>query len=266
MKKSSLKLSATVLSLLLLFCLSFSTFALTTVDLNRKGSVTISMLNNEKPIKGGELTIFNIGNLTQNSSGYDFSPTEEYEQFEGNYKDFQSPEFAHSIYAYTKNNNIKGEQVKKIGSNGEVAFSDLELGMYLVVQSKNAKGYKAVAPFVVALPYSDNGELIYDFTAKPKIEIDNSDSDLSGNDFNKPTTGDGDNTVNDSENTPGNETTDNTNTDINNENNSNSGSSDSYLPQTGMLWWPIPLLIASGIFLISLGIFFNRRRASNEIQ
>ena len=37
------------------------------------------------------------------------------------------------------------------------------------------------------------------------------------------------------------------------------------LPQTGMLWWPVPLLICGGLLFITLGLYMRyRRRDSNE--
>lgn len=36
------------------------------------------------------------------------------------------------------------------------------------------------------------------------------------------------------------------------------------LPQTGQLWWPVPLLAASGMMLLLLGLIWNRRGRSDE--
>ncbi len=43
---------------------------------------------------------------------------------------------------------------------------------------------------------------------------------------------------------------------------------DSKLPQTGVLWWPVPLLFAGGLTCYILGIFMDRRREkrSEEIR
>lgn len=45
-------------------------------------------------------------------------------------------------------------------------------------------------------------------------------------------------------------------------NNKNTGVSGKnvFLPQTGILWWPVPVLISAGIILISTGLVINRRR------
>lgn len=36
------------------------------------------------------------------------------------------------------------------------------------------------------------------------------------------------------------------------------------LPQTGMLWWPVPVMAACGILLCAVGIFLQKRRKSHD--
>lgn len=40
---------------------------------------------------------------------------------------------------------------------------------------------------------------------------------------------------------------------------SGSGSSSSWLPQTGQLWWPVPIMIGMGVLLIVIGIMLSRK-------
>jgi len=42
-----------------------------------------------------------------------------------------------------------------------------------------------------------------------------------------------------------------------------SGTGTPTLPQTGQLWWPVPLLLAGGLALIAAGLI-RRRGISNE--
>ena len=36
------------------------------------------------------------------------------------------------------------------------------------------------------------------------------------------------------------------------------------LPQTGMLWWPVPALAALGLLLLGAGILYRRREEAEE--
>lgn len=52
---------------------------------------------------------------------------------------------------------------------GVVVFSDLPQGVYLVVQTQT-KDYGTVAPFLVAAPYADENEWVYEVVTEPKAE------------------------------------------------------------------------------------------------
>jgi hypothetical protein len=69
-------------------------------------------------------------------------------------------------------------------------------------------------PFLVTLPYNNNGEYLYHVTADAKTQLLDSSSVSDGQ--SSPPTGD-------------------------------------KLPQTGQLYWPIPLLVAAGLAFIVLG-------------
>lgn len=56
--------------------------------------------------------------------------------------------------------------------DGEIAFTGLELGLYLLVQHKAAKGYETAAPFLVSVPMEEDGVLRYDVDASPKVELE----------------------------------------------------------------------------------------------
>ncbi len=61
-------------------------------------------------------------------------------------------------------------------SNGELVFSGLELGVYLICAGSSADGGVSVesAPFLLMLPMtsSDGSELVYEITAEPKLTTD----------------------------------------------------------------------------------------------
>ena len=42
------------------------------------------------------------------------------------------------------------------------------------------------------------------------------------------------------------------------------GKQPSTLPQTGMLWWPVPLLACSGLLLVAVGLIVRRKRGNSD--
>lgn len=53
--------------------------------------------------------------------------------------------------------------------NGMLTFSDIEFGMYLIVQDGQSE-YGIVSPFLAAIPYLEEGSLKNDLTVQPKAE------------------------------------------------------------------------------------------------
>lgn len=57
----------------------------------------------------------------------------------------------------------------KISEQGTVSFDALPLGLYLVVQTENSKGYEAINSFLVSLPMADESGWLYTVDATPKV-------------------------------------------------------------------------------------------------
>ena len=59
----------------------------------------------------------------------------------------------------------------EMDSDGTASFSDLEVGLYLVMQAKQGTGDSnfVIAPFLVSIPYRNpDGSLTYDVNAQTK--------------------------------------------------------------------------------------------------
>ena len=111
-----------------------------------------------------------------------------------------------------------------IDKNGTATFSNLEFGLYLVVQKTAASGYGKTSPFLVSVPYLYKGEYKYNVTSQPKTDLEREV---------KPTTP------------------------------PSSGGGGGKLPQTGQLWWPVPVLVCMGLGCIAVGLI-RRREAGDE--
>lgn len=100
-------------------------------------------------------------------------------------------------------------------------MTDLELGLYLVVQTQAAEGYEPVDPFLISLPMQEEGVYVYEVNATPKMSelveaAEETAEETTAQTAQTPTSG-------------------------------------ATLPQTGQLNWPIPVLVALGLGLFSLG-------------
>jgi len=119
---------------------------------------------------------------------------------------------------------IKAKDTQTI-SNGAVKFSDLGAGLYMVKLTKTPSNGYSFVPFLISLPDSKGN---YDIVGEPKSGVQ------------PPTTPD-------NPNNPSTPT-------------SNKTSYGDKLPQTGQLWWPVPLMALVGLILLTAGV--KRRRSS----
>ena len=217
-------LISALLALLLLLCLPLSAAAAHPVpDLTRKGSITITMKYKGKPVSGGSLNLYKVGDVHEDDGNYSFVPVKGLEALD--YSDIQSPDLAKSAAKAVEEKKIAAVKTVTIGSNGTAEFSDLALGLYLVAQKTAASGYKMTASFLVSVPYLEDGAYVYNVKADPKTDLER---EVVPAPTEKPSTPSG----------------------------------GGKLPQTGQLWWPVPVLICMGLGCIAVGLF--RRREGSE--
>jgi LPXTG-motif cell wall-anchored protein len=270
------------LFLILILTFSGSASAYSVPDLSKNGSITVVMAYGEETVvPGGTMSIYQVGSLQEEDQEYSLTPNQEFAGSELELDDLESAELAKALDDYADQNNIPCE-TKDIDENGRVVFSDLTPGLYLLVQEESNAEYECVAPFLALIPTKDDGEYLYDITAKPKEEpvpvvdpwyeeepeepgdsSEPSDSSEPG-DSSEP---EPENPSTPSNNKPGDKTTSTTKTTTTTTKtttqpttlSTTSKNTDTKLPQTGQLTWPIPILAIAGMVLVIAGWVIRRR-------
>lgn len=216
-------------------CMSITALAHTIPDYGRKGSITLTLMYEGIPVSGGSLTLYRVAGINEDDGNYEFVKTGPFANSGIDISDIDSPVTAALLADYVSAWSLKGE-TKAIGENGTVCFSDLELGLYLVIQQEIPEGYHGLDPFLVTVPMYENGTYIYDVVASPKTEL-------------KKDTTPGDSG---SSKTP--------------EESSTNKEGGEILPQTGQLNWPIPILIIGGMVLFYIGweLRFGKKKEKDE--
>ena len=215
-----------LLALLFLLALPLSAAAHPVPDESRNGhcSITVSMTYKEKAVRGGKLALYKVGDVAENNGNYSFVPVKEIQADIPEFGDIQSPELAGKLAKLEKKLTPVTADPVTVGKDGKATFSDLTFGLYLVVQKTAASGYGKTKPFLVSLPYLYEGEYQYDVASQPKTDLEREV---------KPTSP------------------------------PSSGGGGGKLPQTGQLWWPVPVLACAGLGCIAVGLF-RRREARDE--
>ena len=215
-----------LLALLLLLGLPLSAAAHAVPDESRNGhcSITVSMTYKGKAVCGGKLALYKVGDVAENDGNYSFVPVEAIRGDIPEFGDIESPELAGKLAKLEKKLTPVTADPVTVGKDGKATFSNLTFGLELVVQKTAASGYRKIAPFLVSVPYLYRDEYQYELTSQPKTDLEQEV---------KPTAP------------------------------PSSGGGGGKLPQTGQLWWPVPLLICAGLGCIAVGLF-RRREARNE--
>lgn len=214
--------SACMMLICMLVCaalfFSVSVSAAETVSQEEKGSITVTFLDADKnPVSGGNVEIFRIAEVETNGNGaFQYVYTDNFRNQTEDLSKIGDQSFDR-ILAQKLSADLAGKDGMKaaINSEGTVNFTDIEMGLYLIVQTKAADGYEPISPFLISVP-DENGSFMV--SAAPKMEEVQKSAGKTPGDGKTP------------ENPKG-----------------------GILPQTGQLWWPVPILAILGLAFIFAG-------------
>lgn len=181
----------------------------------KAGTISVTMEYEGKRVPGGTLCLYRVAAVWEDDGNFSFTPTGDFVNYGGALTNVQSPQLAESLATYVEKYGFNEAAATVIGDDGKAVFSDLELGLYLLIQSNPAKGYLAAEPFLVSVPMLEDGVYVYEVDAGPKVELEKAPEPPVTPTPTKP--------------------------------------SDSRLPYTGQLNWPIPIMAVLGLCLFAAG-------------
>ncbi len=203
------------------------------VDVTRTGSITVK----EKYGSGITYKLYQVAAFDSEGNAYYTDSFAAYKDevtvFPSAVESSEDAEALVSNYAtIIENHSIEANASGVTDSNGNVLFSGLAPGYYYVMAesftTEDGKIYSA-SPVFISLPGS-NEEGVYNITVESKSEMTTPTVPENPPKEDKP-----------KEDTP-----------------------TGKLPQTGVLWWPVPVLFAAGLILYFLGYITELRRSKFE--
>lgn len=280
MKSIRKRLAAVLAALTLLVWCTAPAFALEVVDLSRTGSIKVSLYDSEtsEAVGGGTLTLYRVAKVQKDNADLSFVYTNGFEDCGVELGDLSEGELAgrlaEKIAATAESTTVE------ISDLGAAEFGDLEVGLYLVVQTTAAENYNVINPFLVSVPIQENGSYVYDVDALPKV---GTAAKKTPEPPDKPDTPDTPDTPDkpeeknpDTPTAPGPDNPDGWVLGAHGEKiylNPEAPSPDSPngyvmgahgLPQTGQLNWPIPVLAVTGVVLVAAGIKLKKGTRKDE--
>ena len=163
------KISALLLTLLLISALTVTALAHPVPDLTTNGSITFLMDYSDQPLKNGKLNLFKVGEIVEDNGDYSFGPVAAFADQELDYTNITDLVFAQELLTLAKETEL--EKITAPIEEGEVVFADLVPGLYVVWQDKEdaTEGFEPIAPFLISCPRFQNNEYISDVVAEPKV-------------------------------------------------------------------------------------------------
>lgn len=250
------------------------------------GTIRVALYDSakDKALSGGQLTMYRVAEVKRKNGDLSFEYCGDFYGCGIALGDLTDSTLADQLLEYMPQG-ARGT-TKTVDADGNAAFENLELGLYLIVQSKASNGYAPIKPFLVSLPMAENGKWNYEVDASPKVggytpvnpdtppvpptpvpdkpgtpeqptEPTNPDTPKNPDGPDSPVSpGSPDSPV-----APGNP--DNPAAPGNPDNPALAGRPDGAvmngLPQTGQLNWPVPVLAVSGMLLFAAGWVLNKK-------
>ena len=250
MRKSRFLRLALAMTLALLTVLSVLPPALAAPDLKKTDcSITLNL----KGMTGGTVALYQVAGVRQEDANYlydvskgDFSNSETAKKIPGLSEsdlNSQNRTLSAALVKEAEEKKLSPRKTAKI-TGGKVVFEDLPVGLYLLYQKTASKDGKKLTPFLITVPQQDpkTGAEIYAVSAAPKSGITTPPPSVTPSHTPTPT------------HTPWPTYTPHYPTVT-----YTPGKSYVYLPQTGQLWWPVPVLAALGVVLVISGLLLRRR-------
>ena len=163
------KLISVFLIVWVMFVMPMTAFA-QDFDFDRAGSISVTLMDQDgkTPITGAELSLYYVATVSLNSkNNLSYTFTNEFEDCGCALDD---PALSVKLEAFVKENPVAAEKLVT-DTHGNVTFENLPLGLYFVQQTNTVAGYAPCASFLVTVPNKSADGYVYDVNASPKTEI-----------------------------------------------------------------------------------------------
>ena len=133
------------------------------------GTIRVALYDSatEKALSGGQLTLYRVAEVKRKNGDLSFEYCGDFYGCGIALGDLTDSTLADQLLEYMPQG-ARGT-TKTVDADGNAAFENLELGLYLIVQSKASNGYAPIKPFLVSLPMAVNGKWNYEVDASPKV-------------------------------------------------------------------------------------------------
>lgn len=162
-----------VLVLLLIIFLTPTVYAQNVIDFTKKGSLSITLIEsqNSERVENAEIEIIKIADADLDvNNNLAYKKINEIDKCDIILTNLESDGLKVNIESCINDLNITGIKATT-DANGNVIFNNLDLGLYLVRQTNEVKGYSTINSYLVTIPTIIDNSWEYDLESEPKTEI-----------------------------------------------------------------------------------------------
>lgn len=167
----SLTISAMLIFLIPIFSIPSAFADENIIDLDRQGSVSVTLKDENSAVVGAELGIYRIADAVVQDDTVSYELREDFRDLGISADKLTEEDSVNAVTEQIKKNNVSG--IKGLtDSSGNVSFEGLSVGVYCVMQTKSVSEYSDCMPFVISIPVLSDGVYIYDVDATPKTSVE----------------------------------------------------------------------------------------------
>lgn len=139
------------------------------VDFDKKGSISITLneVGNDLKVSGADIAIYKVADAITEDSNLSFDYMDNLEEYETMLNDGIITDEMVKIIEESEVVNYSGVT----NHLGKVEFTDLDLGLYLIMQTNEIEGFSSIEPFLVYIPKVIENQWVYDVETFPKVDI-----------------------------------------------------------------------------------------------
>lgn len=250
------RVSALSLCMMLLCAITLAAWGHPLCDNAQRGSLTVTLQDGDTPISGGSFTLYQVGDAEEEGGAYCYRLSDTFLPSGVEITDLEDPLVAEDLAEFAVS--YGAPCTTAAVEEGTAEFTDLDHGLYLVVQQEAAAGYQLAEPFLVSIPQQVNGAYVYHVAATPKIALARVNIEPSLTPEETPAPEETTPPVETATPTPEAQPTEtpaaSTTTPTTKEKTTQKTTTTTQkLPQTGQLQWPIPVMVFVGLGCITLG-------------
>lgn len=172
MKRKAFQILCLVLCCLALVLPVFAQGTAADLDLGCTGSITLTVKDkNGVAATGGSIACIQVARVRRENGNLSYELTNGFENTSLSLDNFVDGKESAADLAKRVEKLLPARAAKKIRqiSGGKVAFSDLELGLYLIRQQRGFKNHSSIQSFLVTLPMNGSFGWVYEVSATPKV-------------------------------------------------------------------------------------------------